>query len=49
MSKCGRHAGHGQRLTPLQYDGKIAGQAREVNRRRVRLDIRQYSHYISEH
>jgi hypothetical protein len=49
LSKYGRHAGHGQRLTPLQCDGKIAGQAREVHWRRVRVHMRQYSHYISEH
>jgi hypothetical protein len=49
VSIFGRHAGHGQRLTPLQCDGKIAGQAREVHRRRVRVHIQQYSHYISEH
>jgi hypothetical protein len=40
---------NGQRLTPLRCDGKIAGQAREVHRRRVRVHIRQYSHYISDH
>jgi hypothetical protein len=49
VSKYGRHAGHGQRLIPLQRDGKIAGQAREVHRRRVCVHIRQHSHYLSEH
>jgi hypothetical protein len=49
VSKCGQHAGHGQHLAPLQCNGKIAGQARGVHWRRVRVHIWQYSYYISEH